>query len=147
MEEFRPFVSGIIGALMAFLLSCALNKSFPDYYSGKSIENVKAEYGKQSRAIKFFSALGFSCGISLYFLDLIPRHDWRGFGLALGLTGTFPLLYLVYLVVVEKSLTGATDVLNAFARIQRTPRLLMYTMLFFFVLIGLVAISSFIAGA
>lgn len=146
MEEIRPLLSGIIGAIIAFLLARALCKSFPDNYSEERLEDVRSEYGTQSRVLNLLSVFGFSSGLALYFLDLLPRNDWRGFGVALGLTAMLPLLFLA-VVVVRESLNRAVHVLNAFARIQHTPRVLMYSVLFFFLLTGAIAVFSLIADA
>lgn len=144
MVEMRPLLSGIIGAIIAFLLARVLCKSFPDYYSEERLENVRSEYGTLSRFLNFLSAFGFSSGLSLYYLDMLPRNDWRGFGVALGLTATLPLLFLT-IIVARRGINRAFNVLNAFARIQHTPRILIYSVLLFFLLTGIVAVYSLIS--
>ena len=143
MDYIRPFFSGIMGAIAVFLLARIFCRLFPDLYSGEGLEQIRCEFGRKIRIANILSVLGFCTGLSLYFLNLLPRNDWRGFGLALGLTAAFPLLYL-FIFSDGKGIRYGVSALNAFSRIQHTPRILMYTILLSFLFIGLFSLLSLI---
>ena len=143
MDDIRPFFSGIVGAILAFLLARILCRLFPDLYSDEGLQQIQLEFGRKIRIANILSTLGFCTGLSLYFLNFLPRNDWRGFGLALGLTAAFPLLYL-FIFSNEKDIRCRINALNAFSRIQHTPRILMYTILFLFLFIGSFSLLSLI---
>ena len=143
MDYIRPFFSGIIGAILAFVLARIFCRFFPDFHSGEGLEQIQREFGKKIRIANILSVLGFCTGLSLYFLNWLPRNDWRGFGLALGLTAAFPLLYL-FIFSDRKGIRSGVSALNAFSRIQRTPRILMYTILLSFLFVGLFSLLSLI---
>ena len=103
MENFRPVVTGIIGAIISFCLAYLMCKFFPDLYSENSLSKLRRKYGKKVRIANVLSGIGFVMGVSAYFLKLIPRNDWRGIGLAFGLMAILPFLYLLVLQMAKVS--------------------------------------------
>ncbi len=141
MEDFRPVVTGIIGAIISFCLAYLMCKFFPDLYSENSLSKLRRKYGKKVRIANVLSGIGFVTGVSAYFLKLIPRNDWRGIGLAFGLMAILPFLYLLVFTN-GQGIKEGINAFNAFSRLQRTPRLVMYTLFFIFAVLGLIVTLS-----
>ncbi|MFN5639902.1 MAG: hypothetical protein ACK5VX_12185 [Akkermansiaceae bacterium] len=143
MNDYRPIFSGLVGTILAAILAWYICKNTPSLLSNNQLEDVKKNYGKRVDVANFLSLLGFGVGMCLYFTSVIPRNDWRGIGVSMGLIVVFPLIYFLFILKI-RNVDGLIAIIDAFAKIHTTPRFLMYLTLIFFFLAGAIAVLFFL---
>jgi hypothetical protein len=143
MNDYRPIFSGLVGAILAAILARYICKTTPNILSKKQLEDVKKDYGKRVEVANVFSLLGFGVGMCMYFSGVIPRNDWRGIGVSMGLIAFFPLFYFLFILKI-RNVDALIAIIDAFAIIHTTPRFLMYLTLIFFFLAGAISVLFFL---
>lgn len=140
-DEIRPFLSGVIGAIISLFLARVFSKWLPKTYNGKPKEKLKGEYGLKIKVANILAFIGISIGFSLYFFNCLPRNDWRGIGVGFGLMSMLPMFWLIGSSI-SNGLPSVKESFAAFAICQNTPFILLYGFMIFCSLIGIVAIVS-----
>lgn len=132
----RPVISGVIGGLIAAWLCSRMARWLPTVYHGRPAgdlvrENRLAIWGAN---LIFFS--GICLGIALYQLKYFDKADWRGLALGMG-GGCLGALLIIPLQALMNGRSFA-EAYVAFAISQRTPTILLYTI----VIVGVSAFSA-----
>jgi len=125
MNNFRFILSGILGVLLSLLISWLICKIYPNNLVERDLENAKKLYGKKVSIANALSMFGFGSGMMLYFTGMLPKNDWRGLGIAMGLTTIMPLFYFIFILRI-KNINSLVEIIDAFSVIHTTPRFLMY---------------------
>lgn len=143
MDDLRPIFSGIAGAILALIIAWSICRYSTNNLSNDQLVNVKRIYGKRVAVANLLSLLGFGLGMLLYFIGVIPKNDWRGIGLSMGLIAVFPFFYFLVILRIRK-VDGLIEIVDAFAKIHTTPRFLMYLTITIFFLVGALAVLMFV---
>jgi len=145
IDEIRPFFSGIVAAIISFLLAHFLLKWLPNSYDGKPKRVLKDEYGLKIKISNLLAILGINIGFSLYFFNCLPQSDWRGIGVGFGLMSMLPMLWLVGSSI-SNGVHSIKEAFAAFAICQNTPYMLLYGSMIFFIVVGVIAITSLLVS-
>ena len=140
-SEYRPIISGLLGAVVTTWLCAAWAKWLPKGKAGKDANTILL----QNRIAvilanaSFFTGLGI--GIYLYFGAGYASNDWRPIALSTGIAFSAPLLVLP--LVAKFRGTPIAEAYVAFALNQKTPMFVLYPILALGVPLLALAVASF----
>ena len=93
-DVIRSIVSGILGAIGAGWLSNKWRHWMPSGCGSKSKSVIMRENAGRIRMAGWLALAGILVGLALDLSGHLFRYDWRGLGIAVGLAGGLPLLWL-----------------------------------------------------
>ena len=125
--DYRPILSGGLGAILATLICAAWSKWLPRSWNGKdaSILQLQHRWAVRLANAAFFASLG--AGIWMYYGGAYASNDWRPMGLATGAALSLPLLLLP--LVAWSRRCSAAEAYVAFALNQKMPLWVLYPLL------------------
>jgi len=139
-DSIRPLISGTIGAILALWLTCSWARWIPTSRGRKSISDLKREYGTRVTIANWLAALGMFSAVGFYLFHIFPSNDWRGFGLGMGLMAGLPLAF-IFGSTIYRGIEQTKECLVYFSISQRTPPLVLCTILFLCILGGCIALA------
>ena len=143
MDNINPTITGIFGTILSLLLAWGVRKYLPSRIPNDRVEHICKVYEKRISVANLSSVFGFILGIMLYFFGIVPRNDWRGLGVGMGLISILPLSYFLFILKI-RTIDGLIEIIDAFGIIHKTPRFLMYALFSSFLIIGLITVYTFI---
>ncbi len=95
-DSIRPILSGLIGAKIGRRLAVMWAEWLPHANDQARQQKLLKGQAKVIRFANIGAGIGAASGLMLYFGGFVDSHDWRGFGLMLGLTALLPLLVILF---------------------------------------------------
>ncbi len=132
----RPIISGLIGAIIGKRLAVMWAEWLPHANDETRQKRLLKSQSNVIRSANIGAGIGAVSGLILYFGGVVDAHDWRGFGLMLGVTALLPTL----VIVISNARGGITQIragLSAYSLSQKTPTAL------FCLLMGLIIVAGF----
>jgi hypothetical protein len=135
-----PILSAIVGTAIAWWLKTKWARWMPVHLGTKDKEHLLKQYGRSIKVAHRLTVLGFCCGAFPYFTGWMNKYDWRGLGLAFGLSCFLPLAYFVA-TNAKKGDNAIRESLIAYAMWQKTPPRLLFS------LMGLACVAGVVSAA
>jgi hypothetical protein len=119
-ETIRPFLSGIIGALIAGWLTTRWARWVSVSVGGKGREQLLQEHKVTLRVANVLSLSGLLAALPCYWSGWLSDHDWRGLGLGAGLMALLPIGFIT-LVSASRGSERIKECLVTYAISQKIP--------------------------
>ncbi len=119
-ETIRPFLSGIIGAMIAGWLTTKWARWVSAGVGRKGREHLLQEHKVTLRVANVLSLSGLLVALPCYWSGWLSDHDWRGLGLGAGLMAFLPIGYIT-LVSASRGSEMIKECLVTYAISQRIP--------------------------
>jgi len=119
IDDLRPIVCGMAGAVIAIWLSNALSRWVPDVLNGKPKQKLLEEQRLAIRIANTMSAFGTFGMLALYQWGGSAKNDWRPCGLGIGFTLASPPLSLPAVALFARR--SVQECLVSYAIYQRLP--------------------------
>ena len=141
----RPIFSGLIGAIVTVWLLKKLRRWIPETCEGRDVAEICKEHRWKVRAANFVGFVALIGGVALYHFGVFSSRDWRGLGLGFGAACVAPTLLLVGTSLVEGR-RATKEALVAYAVGQKTPPVVLYSLLGFGWIIFAVTLGSLLGA-
>ncbi len=124
--NWSPIISGLLGGVIAVLISAALSRWVLTSANGKSATRLLEENRTAVRASDALVVCGLLGALALYQFGGFARNDWRPLTLGFGLAGVAPLIILP----IGAFLAGRplSDAFYAYSIAKKLPPVFLYAM-------------------
>jgi len=139
-DAIRPTISGLVGGLIAIWLSYAWARWIPVSCGSKSPKTLKREYGSRVFIANGLCGFGMFAALGFYVFGYFPNNDWRGLGIGVGLMAGLPIAFM-FLSTFYRGMISTKECFVYFAISQKTPPMLLFSVLFLCLLGGSVALA------
>jgi len=139
----RPIVSGILGATGAEWLTKKWRRWIPTGSGSKSKKSIMRENAGRLRVANWLCLIGILAGFLLYLTGYVSRYDWRGLGVAAGMSAGLPLLWMIGSSI-SGGMKSVRESLVAFSMSQKTPIPILFGLLILCVVGGMVSSVSLV---
>jgi len=144
-DVLRPVLSGLAGVAISAWLLRKLSKWVPLASNGKSAEALVSENRTRIYAANTLFFLGIIGALFAYQRGYLPRNDWRPAALGFGSGCVAPVLFL-FLSTVSGGSRRVQEAFVAYAISQKTPPLLLYSLMSLGFITFCVGLSSLADG-
>ena len=127
-DALRPILSGLVGAAISGWLLQSLSKWVPRVSNGKTAEALVSENRARIYAANSLFFLGIAGALFVYQRGYFPRNDWRPVALGFGSGCVAPVLFLFFSTI-SKGSQKVREAFVAYAISQKTPPLLLYSLM------------------
>lgn len=142
-DTVRPIISGLIGASVAGWLAVKWAKRLPQAKNQAKQRKLATAQKGGILAANVGAGIALATGLILYLGGILDNRDWRGFGLMMGL-----MVFLPSVVIVSCNLRGGVGQIRegfmAYSLAQKTPPLLLFSLMILMFCGGLWAAYAFI---